>query len=110
MHFAPVCDAALPCASTKPSWRTSEALSAATSSAIASGADLPAAISASPFGPYDGSTNDCVATAPTPGSAHVTIEPTENQCDCTATPRSPVTGSRATIENVCAGRIAEPVC
>ena len=33
-----------------------------------------------------GSTNDCVATTPTPASPHVTIEPTENQCDCTATP------------------------
>jgi hypothetical protein len=28
----------------------------------------------------------------------VTIEPTENQCDWTATPSSPVPGSRATIE------------
>ena len=27
-----------------------------------------------------------------------TIEPTENQCDWTATPSSPVAGSRATIE------------
>ncbi len=46
--------------------------------------------------------NDCVATAPTPASAHVTFEPTANQCDWTATPISPVAGSRATIENVCA--------
>jgi methylated-DNA-protein-cysteine methyltransferase-like protein len=30
----------------------------------------------------------------------VTTEPTENQCDWTATPRSPDTGSRATIEYV----------
>src|SRR6266511_347001 len=42
--------------------------------------------------------------APTPASAQGTIEPTENQCDCTATPSSPVAGSRATIENVCTGR------
>jgi alkylated DNA nucleotide flippase Atl1 len=41
-----------------------------------------------------------VQTAPTPGQAHVTIEPTENQCDCTAAPSSPVAGSRATIEYV----------
>ena len=41
---------------------------------------------------------DCVATAPTPARAQVTTEPTENQCDCTATPSSPVAGSRATIE------------
>ena len=39
-----------------------------------------------------------VATAPTPASAHVTSAPTENQCDCTATPISPVTESRATME------------
>src|SRR5512132_2345812 len=44
---------------------------------------------------------DCVATAPTPASAQVTVDPTENQCDCTATPRSPVTVSRATMEKVC---------
>ena len=29
-------------------------------------------------------------TAPTPGRAHVTIDPTENQCDWTAAPSSPV--------------------
>src|SRR3989304_3193715 len=40
--------------------------------------------------------------APTPASAQVTEEPTENQWDWTATPISPVAGSRATIENVCA--------
>ena len=28
------------------------------------------------------------------------MEPTENQCDCTATPISPVAGSRATMEKV----------
>src|SRR2546428_228720 len=47
---------------------------------------------------------DCVATTPTPASAQVTSAPTANQCDCTATPISPVAGSRATIENVCTGR------
>jgi alkylated DNA nucleotide flippase Atl1 len=41
-----------------------------------------------------------VATAPTPARAHVTIDPTENQCDWTAAPSSPVSGSRATIEYV----------
>ena len=45
-----------------------------------------------------GSTIDCVATAPTPGPPTGTSEPTENQCDWTATPSSPVAGSRATIE------------
>ena len=33
-----------------------------------------------------------------PGLAQATTLPTENQCDCTATPISPVDGSRATIE------------
>src|SRR5579864_6084041 len=47
---------------------------------------------------------DCVATAPTPASANGTSPPTANQCDCTATPISPVAGSNATIENVCTGR------
>ena len=35
-----------------------------------------------------------------PGAAQMTIDPTENQCDWTATPSSPVAGSRATIEYV----------
>src|SRR4030095_11593336 len=48
--------------------------------------------------------NDCVATAPTPASIHGTRGPTLNQCDCTATPSSPVAGSRATIEKVWTGR------
>ena len=39
-----------------------------------------------------------VATAPTPGCAQGTTGPTENQCDWTATPSSPVPLSRATIE------------
>ena len=43
-------------------------------------------------------TKDWVAIAPTPASAQGQSEPTENQCDCTATPISPVSGSRATIE------------
>ncbi len=63
-----------------------------------SGAERPARISWRPSGPYAGSMNDCVATAPTPASAHDTFEPTENQWLCTATPSSPVAGSRATIE------------
>ena len=37
-------------------------------------------------------------------SAQGTMGPTENQCDCTATPISPVSGSRATIEYVATGR------
>ena len=42
--------------------------------------------------------NDCVATAPTPACAHGTTAPTARNLDCTATPRSPVAGSRATME------------
>ena len=46
-----------------------------------------------------------MATAPTPARAHVHREPTENQCDWTAAPSSPVSGSRATIEYVPCGRV-----
>jgi len=42
---------------------------------------------------------DWVATAPTPASAQVTSEPTLNQWDWTATPRSPVCGSCAMVLN-----------
>ena len=38
-----------------------------------------------------------------PGSAQMTIEPTENQCDWTAAPSCPVSGSLATIEYVLTG-------
>ena len=55
-------------------------------------------MSASPRGPYAGSTTDWVATAPTPASAQLTTEPTPKKCDCTATPSSPLDGSLATIE------------
>src|SRR6188474_268255 len=85
MSFFPVQASTRPCASIIATWRTSR-------------------MNDSPSGPYDGSTKDCVATAPMPASAQATIGPTENQCDCTATPNSPVAGSRATIENVCTGR------
>ena len=51
-----------------------------------------------------GGLGDWVATAPTPGSSHGTSETTEKACDCTATPSSPVEGSRATIEKVTCSR------
>ena len=60
----------------------------------------PAARRSSPCGPWAGSTTDCVATAPMPGRAQMQSEPTENQCECTAAPCSPVAGSKATIEYV----------
>src|SRR5688500_14349487 len=104
MSMAPVNVATPPFTSTIPTSRTARLSSAARSAARASGADLPARMSASPSGPYDGSTNDCVATAPTPASAQGTTAPTENQWLCTATPMSPVAGSRATIEYVATGR------
>src|SRR5215212_915571 len=53
---------------------------------------------------------DCVATAPTPASAHAPFEPTENQCDWTATPISPVAGSRAPLEKVWTGRRGRGDC
>src|SRR3954467_11031625 len=56
--------------------------------------------SSSTRGPPPGTGIDCVATAPTPGRSHGTTEPTENQCDWTATPSSSVSGSRATMEYV----------
>ena len=98
MQSAPVWTATSPRASITPTWRTAASSSAASSSASASAAPEPSAMRSSAFGPYAGSTTDCVATAPTPGRAHVHSEPTENQCDCTAAPSSPVSGSRATIE------------
>src|SRR5437660_3662258 len=100
MQPAPVCAATRPLASTKATWRPALAASCSSSVFSARPASIPWRISDSPRGPYAGSANACVATAPTPASAHVTTVPTENQCDCTATPRSPETGSRATMEYV----------
>ena len=71
----------------------------ASSAARASGAVRPAFISASPSGPYDGIDErlrgDRAHAGLGPGHR---AEPTENQWLCTATPISPVAGSRATIE------------
>src|SRR4029450_7198648 len=50
--------------------------------------------------PYSRSVNDWLATAPTPAHAHGPAAPVLNACDCTATPSSPVSGSRPTIEYV----------
>src|SRR5690349_17617181 len=47
----------------------------------------------------------CVATAPTPASAHNTPLPTENTFECTAAPISPVSGSNPRIENVPVGSV-----
>src|SRR6185369_15534659 len=87
-----------------PTCRTSEPESAVRSPFNASSGLFPALKRSRARGPYEGSTKDWVATAPTPASAHDTTEPTENQWDWTATPICPVSGSRATIENVWTGR------
>ena len=100
MQSAPVWTATRPAASTMPTWRTAASSSGPSSAASASGAASPAASRSSPCGPWPGSTTDCVATAPIPGRAQMQSEPTENQCECTAAPCSPVSGSKATIEYV----------
>jgi hypothetical protein len=98
MQSGPVDAATPPRASTTPTWRTVASGSASSSAASACSALSPAWSRSSAFGPWAGSTTDCVATAPTPGRAQVQSEPTLNQCDWTAAPSSPVSGSRATIE------------
>jgi len=45
----------------------------------------------------------CVATTPTPASAHSTPFPTEKTRDCTAPPTSPVAGSYPRMEKVPTG-------
>jgi hypothetical protein len=52
------------------------------------------------LGPYDRLADACVATAPTPGSAHGTAAPAPNARDWTPTPSSLVAGSHAMIEKV----------
>ena len=52
--------------------------------------------------------NDWVATAPTPASAQAHAAPALNARDCTATPSSPVSGSRATIEYVTSTMMHHP--
>ena len=97
-HDPPVWVAAPPCASTIPTWRWLRSGSALTSRSSAWCADMPPAMRASPSGPNVTFANDWVATAPTPAEAHGTTAPTARNLDCTATPRSPVAGSSATME------------
>ena len=49
-------------------------------------------------GPHWSCQANMMARSTVPGRAQVHSEPTANQCDCTAAPSSPVSGSRATIE------------
>ena len=74
--------------------------SASTSAASAPCASAPLSRSARPSGPYRTLAYDWVAIAPTPARAHGTTDPTARNLDWTATPRSPVTPSRATMEYV----------
>ena len=104
MQSPPVWTATPPRTSTTPTWRTRASASAARAAASASSAVAPACSRSRIRGPWAGSTTDCVATAPTPGRAQVQSEPTENQCDWTAAPASPVAGSNATMEYVPCGR------
>ena len=52
------------------------------------------------FGPYERLADAWVAMAPTPGLAYGTAAPAPNARDCTPTPSSLVTGSKAMIEKV----------
>src|SRR5207253_7007308 len=81
-------------------WRSVGAGSAARAASSASTAESPDSNASRHRGPYAGSPNACVATAPTPARAQGTTVPTANIHVCTATPSAPVTGSRATIEYV----------
>ena len=100
MQPSPVWTAPRPAASTTATCRMCALSSTASRSRSAASGAAPPPSASSSRGPYAGSATDCVATAPTPARAQLTTEPTENQCDCTATPSSPDAGSRATIEYV----------
>ncbi len=89
-----------PRASTTPTWRcessgSSRPMIVRTSSGVA-----PSASSCRPFVPNSELMYDWVATAPTPAFAHGTAARTFGNFDWTATPRSPLAGSRAAIEKV----------
>ena len=68
--------------------------------ATTSSAARPSRRSARPSGPYRGLARDCVAIAPTSGSAHGTMQPTARNFDCTATPHCRASRSQAQIEYV----------
>ncbi len=93
----PVKAATPPRASTTPSCRCCAPGSLAISAATTSLAERPARSSSRPIGPNEMLTDAWVAMAPTPASAHGTTGPTLRKCDCTATPKRPVAGSRATM-------------
>src|SRR6185503_7538879 len=100
LHSFPVNDAERPFASTQPTWRFAPSSSAPVSAFSTSSGASPFASASSPLGPYVVFAQDCVAIAPTPAFAHGTTLPTPKNFDCTATPRSPVAGSKPTTEKV----------
>src|SRR5919109_2601514 len=57
-------------------------------------------MSSRPRGPWATFAHACVATAPTPASAHGTTDPAARNFDATATPHSARARSQATTENV----------
>ena len=91
MQRSPVCTATRPAASTTATWRNCWRSSAATSRASASSGGTPLARAGRA---RSGRRTDRRSTASRPprrpARAHETTEPTLNQCDCTATPTSPV--------------------
>ena len=92
MQSAPVCDgdAAARVDDRRPGARAASGSAASSAAERLPARRRPPPSRSSAFGPCAGSTTDCVATAPTPGRAQAHSEPTENQCDWTATPSSPV--------------------
>src|SRR5256712_7922227 len=99
-HSFPVCDAARPRASTTPIWRCAGSLSDVTSFFTTSFGATPRFSIASASGPYAVVAYAWDAHAPTRATANGTTAPTATNLDSTATPRSFVFGSNATILNV----------
>src|SRR5947209_9903245 len=99
-HSFPVYDAARPRASTTPTWRCAASLSDVTSFFTTSFGATPRFSIASASGPYAVFAYAWLATAPTRAAANGTTAPTATNLDSTATPRSLVFGSNATILNV----------
>src|SRR5262249_14121131 len=99
-HFLPVKVADRPFASTIPTCRSCRSASSRPMIERTSCGVAPSSKSWSPFVPKSELEKDWVATAPTPAFAYGTATRTLGNFDCTATPRSPLEGSRATMEKV----------
>src|SRR6476620_7467808 len=105
MQLALVTVVTPPCASTHPTCRYPRSASGSRPASSAAPAGRPLPNSPRPSGPKSVFAHDCVATAPAPARAHGTTAPTHGNLDATATPRSPVAASNATIEKVTAAPI-----